>query len=390
MNYFDYAATGRLNIKALDKMASELKDEYEYLFDNPSSIHFRGFEANKLLNMARQKIAFCLECNSEEIIFTSGGTESNNLALIGSYYNSKISKPNIITSTLEHPSILQTCKFLEKLGCEIIYIKPNTKGILNPKDIENKINKNTILVSIMTVNNEIGTIQPIESIYNICKKYNVPFHSDCVQAIPEFLPNKFNPKNYDMLSLSGHKFGGYAGVGVFMKRKNININPLIYGGGQEKGLISGTQNVFGIVNMAYNLEIAIHKWQLHYDMVKSKKINFYEELKRKYKDNIILNGDLKFSTTAILNISFKNLDGRVIQSFLSSKDIYVSTGSACSSNGDEETSYVLKEIKCPLEFINGNIRISFSYSTKIQQVRELYEYLCESVDYLYEIKKEKE
>ena len=283
--YFDYAATAPVNKSVIQEIL-EIYDK-DFLFGNPSSIHVNGINAKILLNNARIKIANLLKCDKEEIIFTSGGTESDNMALFGVMTKYNPNEAEMITSSIEHPAIINTAKIIQKMGYKVHYISPNKDGIIRAEDVSKKINNKTKLISIMAVNNEIGTIQPLNEIYQICKQNNIIFHSDMVQTVGF---TDLNMENVDLASFSAHKFGGLKGTGFLFKRKNLQINPFINGGGQENSYRSGTENVFGNLVMAYCLEDIIKKNN-------SAKINdvreyskfLYENLKHEFQDNIILN-----------------------------------------------------------------------------------------------------
>lgn len=376
--YFDYSATALPNIEVIQLLLEVLPKEY--LFGNPSSNHDNGINAKILLENARKLIAESLHCQSSEIYFTSGGSESDNLALKGFMSNFE-KNAELITSTIEHPAILNTCKELEKIGYKIKYIKPDSYGYINIKDIEEQITTNTKLISIMSVNNEFGVIEPINEIAKLAHKHNIIFHSDMVQGVGLY---NINVSNIDMASFSGHKFGAIKGTGILYKKDNIILNPIIQGGGQEKGLRSGTENVFGAIDMAYCLQNTINKkWNKEtINNIKKWINNLSTELFEYFKEKIVF---ISFDgcISNCLTIAFKNIDSRTLQLLLSQEGYCVSIGSACHSNSTD-TSYVMKEIGLPKEFQNGVIRITVPPETSEEDIKNLGIVLIQKLKYLYE------
>lgn len=376
--YFDYAATALPNIEVIQLLLEVLPKEY--LFGNPSSNHDNGINAKILLENARKLIAESLHCQSSEIYFTSGGSESDNLALKGFMFNFE-KNAELITSTIEHPAILNTCKELEKIGYKVKYIEPDRYGYINIEDIEKQITKNTKLISIMSVNNEFGVMEPINEIAKLAHKNNVIFHSDMVQGVGLY---NIDLSNIDMASFSGHKFGAIKGTGILYKKDNIILNPIIQGGGQEKGLRSGTENVFGAIDMAYCLQNTINKkWNKEtINNVKQWINNLSTELFEYFKEKIAF---ISFDgcISNYLTIAFKNIDSRTLQLLLSQEGYCVSIGSACHSNSTD-TSYVMKEIGLPKEFQNGVIRITVSPETSEEDIKNLGIVLIQKLKYLYE------
>ena len=335
---FDYAATAPIDTKALKQTLDRID---EGLFGNPSSNHILGIKAKQLLEEARVRVATCLNCDPDNIYFTSGGSESDNWALKG-FMTQCPKEFELITSTIEHPAILNTCKELDRLGYNIKYVKPNSKGYIEPKEVEKLITDKTIMISIMAVNNEIGTIEPINEIAEIAHKYNIIFHSDMVQGVGLY---DIDLSNINMASFSGHKFGSIKGTGI-LYCKGTPIIPLIHGGGQEDGLRSGTENVFGALNMSYALKHTLNKWTPEYiNSVRKYLENIKNKLYESFHDKVYLvSNDL--SVPNCLSIGFKNIDSKTLQLIMSQKDILVSVGSACHSKSDE-ISHVIKEINVP-------------------------------------------
>lgn len=371
---FDYAATAPIDKIALAKALERMDDG---LFGNPSSNHILGIKAKQILKEARDKISNYLHCESNKIYFTSGGSESDNLALKG-FMTKFNSGYELITSTIEHPAILNTCKDLEKMGYVIKYVKPNSQGYINPKSVEKLITKKTALISIMAVNNEIGTIEPINEIANIAHKHNVAFHSDMVQGVGLY---DIDLSNIDMASFSGHKFGAIKGIGILYSK--VGLNPLILGGGQEKGIRSGTENVFGALDMAYSLENTLEKWNKEYKSgTKAYFKDITNSLYEKFHDKVYLISN-ELSIPNCLNIGFKGIDSKTLQLMLSQEDILVSVGSACHSNSDE-ISYVIKEINIPEQYQNGVLRITSNPQMIPPDFEHLKEVLIQKLNYLYE------
>lgn len=351
--YLDNAATTKINEKVLAKVIETNKKYYA----NPSSKHILGIKAKEILNNSRKEIANFINAEEEEIIFTSGGTESNNLAITGIALANP-SKKHIITSKIEHPAILEICKNLSKNGYEVDYISVNKDGIVDVSEIKNKIRKDTLIVSIMHVNNEIGTIQPIEEIAKICRDKNVMFHTDAVQSFGK-IKIDVRKMNIDLMSVSGHKINGPRGIGFLYKRKEIPINPTMLGGGQERNLRSGTENLPGIVGISEAIKI-----KRNIQKIKNSRDNLLREILK--IPGTRLNGSKDKRIYNNINISFYGIEGESILLLLSKAGIYVSTGSACSSSKLEH-SHVLEAINVDPMYINGTIRISLDDLNKKQE-----------------------
>lgn len=361
--YFDYAATAPVNAEILDKILSD--NEPEILFGNPSSTHVNGMLAREIFEQARTDIAETLGCQNNEIYFTSGGTESDNIALKGIMLKYSKNNAQLITSTIEHPAILNTCKELEKLGYTIHYVKPDENGVINPKDVEQLINPATKLISIMAINNEIGTVEPINEIAKIAHEHNVLFHSDMVQGVGLY---NIDLSNIDLASFSGHKFGAIKGTGILYKKTGVDIEPILQGGGQEKGLRSGTENILGALDMAYCLKDTINKWNAKnkYEL----RDNFNELANKLYAEfgDKVYKISNEFCEPNLLSVGFANIDSRTLQLLLSEEDdICVSVGSACHSNS-EDISHVIKAINIPKKYQNGVIRITATPDTTEQSI----------------------
>lgn len=377
--YFDYAATAPVNAEILDNILSDYNTDV--LFGNPSSTHTNGILAREILEQARIDISELLGCQANEIFFTSGGTESDNMALKGIMLRYSKNNAQLITSTIEHPAILNTCKELEKLGYTIHYVKPDENGIINPKDVERLINPATKLISIMAINNEIGTIEPINEIAKIAHDHNVLFHSDMVQGVGLY---NIDLSNVDLASFSGHKFGAIKGTGILYKKAGIDIEPILKGGGQENGLRSGTENVLGALDMADCLRYTIDKWNSKNKYELRENFNaLVNKLYAEFGDRVYkISND--FGEPNLLSIGFAGIDSRTLQLLLSEEeDICVSVGSACHSNS-EDISHVIKAINVPKKYQNGVIRITATPDTTEQSILILGTAISKQLRKMYE------
>lgn len=371
----DYNSTTPVDTKVLDAMLPYFCGK----FGNPSSKHHYGNEANVAVEYARKQISVLVNCNPDEIIFTSGATESNNLAIKGVVEKNYKVGINIVTSEIEHTSVLDTVKSLEKSGVEIRYVKPDGYGLIIPKDVEENIDENTVLVSIMTANNEIGTIQPIPEIANICRNRNVSFHTDAAQAFGK-IPIDVKDFNIDLMSISAHKMYGPKGVGaLFVGNTSADkISAQLNGGGHERGLRSGTLNVPGIVGFGKAAEISSKRM---YDDFQ-KEIVQRDILMQNLLNRIpysFLNGSKEKRLPNNVNISFEGVDSSVLISNL--KNIALSTGSACSS-ATLEPSYVLKAIGKNESMIKSAIRFGIGRQTTDEDIKYVVENVIESVSKL--------
>ncbi len=343
--YFDIASTTPIHTSVLEKM-HEINKNY---FGNSSSVHQVGQRAHNFIEKSRKNMASILGCLESEIIFTSGGTESNNIALRGALNKND----HFITSTYEHPSILNVAKSLEKKGIEATYIKPNKDGLIEVEKIKNAIRKNTKLVSIMFLNNELGTINPVEEIARLCTEKSILFHTDAVQFIGKENVN-LNDSNIDMLSLGAHKFYGPKGIGALYIKKGIDLNPIIFGGGQESGHRPGTESTSLIAGMSEALKVAIKNLSSNKKHINQLEHLFISELD-KTNVSYTLNG--KSRMNGFLNITFHGIDGQALLMNLDMNGIGVSFGSACSS-GSTKASNALLEIGLDQKSAKETIRIS--------------------------------
>ena len=333
-NYFDNAATTRTDEAVIKEMLPYFCEEY----GNPSSIYKIGRTARKAVEESREKIAKVINATSHEIYFTSGGSESDNTAIIGIAHANKSKGNHIITSKIEHHAVLETCKQLEEEGFEVSYIGVDENGIVDLNELKNSIKNTTILITIMFANNEVGTIQPIEEIGNIAKENGIIFHTDAVQAIGN-INIDVRKLNIDSLSLSGHKFYGPKGIGVLYVKKGIQFKKLINGGHQERDKRAGTENVPGIVGIGKAIELAYNNLEENNKKIKTLRDYYVEEIEKRIP-NIKINGDNNKRLPGNSNISFKGIEGDALLFNLDLNGICASTGSACAS-GSLEPSHVL-------------------------------------------------
>ena len=375
IRYFDHSATTAVDKEVLEAMIPYFSENY----GNPSSVYSIGKENKEVINISRMKIATILNCNVNEIYFTSCGSESDNLILKGIAFANKNRGNHIITTQIEHPAILNTCKFLEKFGFRVTYLRPNSKGIIDIKELERSITKNTILISVMFANNEIGTIQPIKEIGAIARKYGIYFHTDSVQAIGNI---KVDVKEYniDAISLSGHKFYGPKGIGVAYVRENIPFMRMQDGGHQEKDKRAGTENVAGIVGIAKAMEIADENLEGYNRKIKNLR-DFYVSEMVKRVPYIRINGDMENRLSGNANICFSGVDGAKLLSELDKKGICASSGSACSA-GLLTPSHVLLAIGVPNNLARSSLRITFGKENTMEDTQYLVENIEEIVNNL--------
>ena len=376
--YFDNAATTKLDDEVLKEMLPYLKDNY----GNPSSIYKLGREARKAIEDSREKIAKVLNCKANEIYFTAGGSESDNTAIKGIAKANKKRGNHIITSKIEHPAVLETCKQLEKEGFEITYISVDEKGIVDLEELKKSIKPTTILITIMFANNEIGTIQPIEEIGKIAKGNNIYFHTDSVQAVGS-IKIDVQKLNIDSLSLSGHKFYGPKGVGALYVKTGVSFEKFISGGHQERNKRAGTENVAGIVGIGKAIELAYENLDEYNKKIKELRDYYVKQVEEKIP-YIKINGDMEKRLPGNSNISFRFIEGEGLLLNLDLKGICASSGSACTS-GSLDPSHVLLAIGLPHEIAHGSLRVSIGkYNTK-EEIDYLIENLMEIVTRLREM-----
>ena len=376
--YLDNSATTKTDEEVVKAMLPYLQENY----GNPSSIYRIGRENKKAIEEAREKVAIALNCEPNEVYFTAGGSESDNTAIKGIAKSYKNKGNHIITSKIEHPAVLETCKQLEKEGFEVSYIGVDERGIINLEELINEIKPSTTLITIMFANNEIGTIQPIKEIGEIAKKNDIIFHTDSVQAVGSI---KIDVKelNIDSLSLSAHKFYGPKGIGALYVKNGVKFDKFIKGGHQERNKRAGTENVAGIVGLGKAIELAYQNLEVHNNKIKELRDYYVEQVKEKIP-YIKINGDMEKRLPGNSNISFRFIEGEGLLLNLDLKGICASSGSACTS-GSLDPSHVLLAIGLPHEIAHGSLRISIGkYNTK-QEIDYLVENLVEIVERLREM-----
>ena len=358
VKYFDNSATTRIKEEVLTEMFPFLSREY----GNPSSLYSIGRKSKRAIEEARKRVASLINCNSEEIYFTSCGSESDNTALKGIAYANSNKGKHIITSKIEHPAILHSCQNLEKKGFEVTYLDVDKDGFVNLQTLENSIRQDTILISVMFANNEIGTIEPIQEIAKIAHKNGIIFHTDAVQACGN-IPIDVQKMDIDMLSLSGHKIYAPKGIGALYVKKGIEFERFMDGGHQEKNKRSGTENVAEIVALGKACQIAEKNMEQYQNKLKLLRDYCLEKMKKSFS-NIHINGTMEKRLPGNINISFEGQDATELLYKLDEMGICASGGSACSS-GDNSPSHVLTAIGLPSELAKGAIRFTFGdFNTK--------------------------
>lgn len=381
--YLDNSATTKPRRTVMEEMINMMEVDY----GNPSSLHRMGFNVEKRIENSRQIIAKYLNVNKDEILFTSGGTESNNIAVQGVVNKYKRNGNHIITSTIEHSSVKNVFKYYEDNGYDVTYLNVDINGIVDLNQLEDSITDETILISIMYVNNEIGIIEPIKEIKEIIKRKNkeIKLHVDGVQAFGK-IDLDIKGLGIDLFSFSGHKIHGPKGIGGLFIRKGLNLEPIIFGGGQEKNLRSGTENTPGIVGLGKAVDELDKNFKYEAQKLRELKLYFHNKIVERIED-IKINSFLDDrSAPHILNISFRDIKSEVLLHFLENDNIYVSTGSACSSKGKGKNP-VLKALSLTDNEVEGAIRFSFSYENTIEELDFVVEKVKNAVEEIRKITK---
>ena len=359
--YMDHSATTPVAPEVLEAMLPYFSEK----FGNASSLHSFGLEAKEALEESREKVAGLLGAKPEEIIFTAGGTESDNLALKGIARKNQKSGKHIITTQVEHPAILECCRKLEKEGFEVTYLPVTNEGLVEIATLESAIRSDTILISVMHANNEVGTIQPLEEIGRLAAEKDIYLHTDAVQSVGK-IPTDVNKLGVDLLSLSAHKLYGPKGVGALYIRNGTRLESIIQGGGHERGLRSGTENIAGIVGLARAAVLAGETMTMEAERLTRLRDRLAELVLLKVKESWI-NGTMKMRLPGNLNFGFKYVEGESLLLFLDSIGISVSTGSACSSH-KLEPSHVLLSLGLKPEECHGSLRITLGRSNTMEEV----------------------
>ena len=373
--YLDYAATTPTDPGVLEAMKPFFTD----IFGNPSSIHGFGQEARRAMEDTREKLASFLGAKTDEIVFTSGGTEADNMAILGVADKLADKGRHIITSSIEHHAVLECCKFLEKHGYKVTYLPVDKSGLVDPADVKKAISGDTILITIMHANNEIGTIEPIEEISKIAREHGVYMHSDSVQTVGHITVD-VNKLGVDLLSLSAHKFYGPKGVGALYIRKGTKVSPYLHGGDQERGRRASTSNVSGIVGLGKAIDLTRERMDEEAKFQTSLRDRLIKEIPANIHDSY-LNGHSASRLPNNVNFTFAFIEGESILLNLDMLGIAASTGSACTSSS-LEPSHVLLAIGLPHELAHGSLRVTFGRWTEQKHIDYLIEHLPKIVDKL--------
>ncbi|MCH2406066.1 MAG: cysteine desulfurase [Nitrosopumilus sp.] len=370
MIYLDNAASTAVH----PEVVKEMLPYFDVQYGNPSSIHQFGRKAKNAIQKARKQVAALIGAEPDEILFTSGGTESNNTILYGipKSRGPKFVLNHIITSSIEHEAILEPCRDLEKNGVKVTYLPVDEHGIVNPNDITNLVNPQTVIVSVMFANNEVGTIQPIKEISKICNKYQIPLHTDAVQAVGK-VPINVKELGVDALSISSHKINGPKGVGALFIKKGLTIAPEILGGGQENGMRSGTENVASIVGFGKACEIAKERLNENISHFQTLHSSMLSKIVKEIP-HVKLNGHPRKRIFNNIHLTFLGVNGEDLIIKLDEYSIAASTGSACSVHS-QKASHVLKAMGFNHEQITGSLRISFGYMNTLDEVEQAVEVL---------------
>jgi len=374
--YLDNNATTPLDPGVYDSMLPYLRED----FGNPSSSYSLGFRAKKAIQHARTQVATLIGAQSREILFTSGGSEANSTILMGVPLQRRTSGGHIITTLIEHPAILNACEFLqERFGYTITYLAPDAHGVVDPEDVRRALRPETVLVTVMMINNEVGSIQPIREIGEICREQGIHFHCDAVQAIGK-IEVDVNELLVDSLSASAHKLGGPKGVGALYVKTGVDYLPLIHGGGQETGMRSGTENVAGIVGFGMAAELAGERLPDVQARMEVLRDLFLRELAARL-DQWTWNGSAQACYPSTLNLSFEGIRGEALQAMLNQMQVYVSIGSACSSTSTK-LSHVLQAMGKSVEEIRSAIRFSIGFQTTEEDILHALDVLTGLVERL--------
>ena len=372
MIYMDNSATSPVKEEVFNAMIPYLKEE----FGNPSTFYSLGRSAKKAVETAREHVAQLINADTKEITFTSGGTESDNMAIKGIAYKLEDKGKHIITTEIEHPAVLRTCEYLESKGFEVTYLPVQENGIIDVNDLKEAIREDTILISVMHANNEIGTIQPIEEVGAIAKENGITFHVDAVQSVGK-IPVDVKKANIDLLSISSHKIYGPKGVGAIFIRKGVRLETLIHGGGQENNLRSGTENVPGIVGFGKAAELAYQNLDENIEYLKEIRDSLIEQVLEKVPE-AYLNGDRDQRLPNNASFRFAAIEGEGLILRLDAKGINGATGSACSSK-NLKASYVLSALGLEDAEIHGSLRLSLGTENTLEDVDVVSDAIAEVV-----------
>lgn len=373
--YMDHSATTPIDPAVLENMLPFLKDK----FGNPSSIHSFGREVKVALEESREIIARSIKSSATEIFFTSGGTESDNMAIKGIALLLKDKGNHIITSKIEHHAVLHTCNYLESQGFNVTYLVPDKYGMISPDSVAEAITDNTILITIMHANNEVGTINPLDQIGRIAKEHGVLFHTDAVQTFGK-LPIDVSTQPIDLMSFSGHKIYGPKGIGGLYVRKGIQLEKILHGGQHERNRRAGTENIPGIIGLAKAVEICMQNMKMEHEHLLNLRKTLFQKLRRSIS-HITLNGHPTERLAGNLNISFEGVEGESLLLSLDLKGVAASSGSACTS-GSVEPSHVLLAMNVKPELAQSAIRFTLGRSNTMEDIDYVAELLPEIVQRL--------
>lgn len=372
--YLDNSSTTRQYDRVTEAMSRMMRED----FGNPSSLHRLGLTSEKAVKEARNQVARSLGAEAEEITFTSGGTESDNTVLFGAVQARKHQGDHVVTTKVEHPAILEACRRLEASGTKVDYVGVDGNGVIRMEELLDKVNDRTVLVSVMHVNNEMGTIQPLKEIAALKERFpELLIHTDAVQSYGKV---PISLKGIDFLSVSGHKIHGPKGIGALYVKKGLTIPPFVYGGGQERGFRSGTENVPAIVGFGEAAKLLREEWNQRINKLSQVREYLLAGIKAEIPEVKVNGFEDAGCCPSILNISFLGCRGEVLLHTLEQSEIYVSTGSACSSNTKKKGSHVLAAAGLAPEEIEGAVRFSFSEDNTIEQMDYVLERLKQAVE----------
>ncbi|MCG6982181.1 MAG: cysteine desulfurase [Deltaproteobacteria bacterium] len=359
--YLDYNATTPIDPEVVEAMRPYILE----CFGNPSSSHWYGTQSKNAVETARNQVANLLNCNPDEVVFTGGGSESNNYAIKGVAFANQERGKHLITSSIEHPAVIEVCKYLQQKGFQVTYLPVDQFGQVDPRSVEKVINSSTILISIMHANNEVGTIQPIAEIAGIARSHGIAFHTDAAQSVGK-IPTTVDDLGVDLLTVAGHKLYGPKGIGVLYIRRGIQLEKLIHGADHEQGRRAGTENVLEIVGLGKACEIARRDLNKNMDHTQKMRDLLYQELKAEL-DELKLNGHPKNRLPNTLSVSFKNIEANKLLAKIDR--VAVSAGAACHSDSVKVSS-VLQAMQVDLEYAMGTIRFSTGKMTTVEEVKE--------------------
>lgn len=373
--YLDYNATTPIDKEVADEMISIIQNHY----GNPSSSYEIGRNSKKAIENARKQVASLINAQPDEIVFTSCATESNNIAIQGIAFANQAKGKHIITSAIEHPAVIEVCKYLETIGFEITYLPVDTKGRINPQDVEKAIRPDTILITIMHANNEVGTIQPISEIAEIAKEKNILFHTDAAQSVGK-IETDVEKLGVNLLTIAGHKLYAPKGISALYVKQGTKIQKIMYGASQEKGIRPGTENLVHIVALGKACEVAKRDFDMNSATMLLAKENLLTALQAQFGEKLKINGDPVHCLPNTLSIAFDNVEAHTLASIISN-DIYISTGSACHANSVEISS-VLKAMNLDLKTAVGTVRISTGKHTSSEEIETAVKIISSTVNKL--------